>query len=273
MSLSRDQRLRPSDAGNGREPDSLLLGSVVKLHVIPAKAGIQGVFVSKSFCGIERFWIPAFAGMTEIKLSHVSESYLTTLPRSTKVNEDGFLISHPVRRCITWACEPNGPHVSVGRFRQFAKRQWPRGQPTQRRGRGHGIRSWQKRGYGRGDWRGRRTGTGQHLQVWKYRQRRCFRHSPAPFNTDGKANLGLDVLRYCTRRRAREMTSKHPPYRRSTARWLWSALLTQALRPGPGSIRALDRRQSVLGNALSLLHLRLANNVTQRRYLQEITSR
>jgi len=48
------------------------------LHVIPAKAGIEGVFVSKSFCGIERFWIPAFAGMTEIKLSHVSESNLTT---------------------------------------------------------------------------------------------------------------------------------------------------------------------------------------------------
>ena len=50
------------------------------MHVIPAKAGIQGVFVSKSFCGIERFWIPAFAGMTEIKLSHVSESNLTTPP-------------------------------------------------------------------------------------------------------------------------------------------------------------------------------------------------
>ena len=50
------------------------------MHVIPAKAGIQGVFVSKSFCGIERFWIPAFAGMTEIKLSHVSESNLTGIP-------------------------------------------------------------------------------------------------------------------------------------------------------------------------------------------------
>ena len=34
------------------------------MPVISAKAGIQGVSESKSSCGIERFWIPAFAGMT-----------------------------------------------------------------------------------------------------------------------------------------------------------------------------------------------------------------
>ena len=71
----------PRDSGGpGFRRKRESLGSVVKLHVIPAKAGIQGVFVSKSFCGIERFWIPAFAGMTEIKLSHVSESNLTGIP-------------------------------------------------------------------------------------------------------------------------------------------------------------------------------------------------
>ena len=83
MMGERPSPATPAKAGiqHCPRPLRLSLGSVVKLHVIPAKAGIQGVFVSKSFCGIERFWIPAFAGMTEIKLSHVSESNLTTLPR------------------------------------------------------------------------------------------------------------------------------------------------------------------------------------------------
>ena len=51
------------------------------MFVIPAKAGIQGVSESSSSYGIKRFWIPAFAGMTETKLSRVWGSILTTLLR------------------------------------------------------------------------------------------------------------------------------------------------------------------------------------------------
>ena len=80
------------------------------MHVIPAKAGIQGVFVSKSFCGIERFWIPAFAGMTEIKLSHVSESYLTTLPsKAIQINETSLILHRNPREAETGQLEGGYP--------------------------------------------------------------------------------------------------------------------------------------------------------------------
>ena len=48
------------------DPDTTepFLGSVDIFPVIPAKAGIQGFQQEKNETGRQRFWIPAFAGMT-----------------------------------------------------------------------------------------------------------------------------------------------------------------------------------------------------------------
>ena len=74
---SRAGRIIPASA----ERWGRCLGSVVKL---PRHSGFRRnprVSVCKAFRGIGPLWIPAFAGMTEIKLSRVWQLNLTTLPR------------------------------------------------------------------------------------------------------------------------------------------------------------------------------------------------
>ena len=70
-----------------RLPHALLLGSVVKFLRHSCESRNPGIPADKSFSGIERFRIPAFAGMTESGLLTVRQLNLTTLP---KKNLPGF---------------------------------------------------------------------------------------------------------------------------------------------------------------------------------------
>ena len=58
----------------------IVLGSVVKLPRHSGESRNPRVSLCKSSWGIEPSWIPAFAGMTEIKLSHGWQLNLTTPP-------------------------------------------------------------------------------------------------------------------------------------------------------------------------------------------------
>ena len=68
------------------EPPSMKepLGSVVKLSRHSGESRNPGFFITESFCNSRRFWIPAFAGMTEMGRFHAWQLNLTTRPRQCR---------------------------------------------------------------------------------------------------------------------------------------------------------------------------------------------